>query len=128
MKNRELNAELERAENDLEEKTELCEDLRHKCEFLTKRNSRLIGQIGKRAAPTQKEVKEEVKEEEPVKQEPDNQAVDQHETELAALKTKIAELTTEKDRLEMRVNQPNESTIVNSRVPNRNSRFLEFLF
>ena len=73
--------------------------MRHKCEFLTKRNARLIGQIGKRAAPTQKEVKEEVKEEEPVKQEPDNQAVDQHETEIAALKTKIAELTTEKDRI-----------------------------
>jgi predicted RNase H-like nuclease (RuvC/YqgF family) len=42
-KNRELNAELEKVENDLDEKTELCEDFRHRCEFLTKRNSRLIG-------------------------------------------------------------------------------------
>ena len=49
-KNRELNAELEKVENDLDEKTELCEDLRHKCEQLTKRNARLIGQMGTRAA------------------------------------------------------------------------------
>jgi len=49
-KNRELTSELEKVENDLEEKTELCEDLSLKCEQLTKRNSRLIGQIGSRAS------------------------------------------------------------------------------
>ena len=36
-KNRELASELEKVENDLEEKTELCEDLSLKCEQLTKR-------------------------------------------------------------------------------------------
>ena len=48
-KNRELTAELEKVENDLEEKTELCEDLSLKCEQLTKRNFRLIGQISSRS-------------------------------------------------------------------------------
>ena len=53
-KNRELASELEKVENDLEEKTELCEDLSLKCEQLTKRNSRLIGQIGSRSSGNMK--------------------------------------------------------------------------
>lgn len=61
-KNRELNAELEKVENDMDEKTELCEDLRHKCEQLTKRNARLIGQMGTRAATSKPiETKAEIK-------------------------------------------------------------------
>ena len=60
-KNRDLSAELEKVENDLEEKTELCEDLKHKCEQLTKRNYRLIGQMKSRSAkvPEKKQPKEE---------------------------------------------------------------------
>ena len=69
-KNRELNAELKKVENDLDEKTELCEDLRHRCEQLTKRNARLIGQMGTRAASVpQKDQKQEIKIEPEQKQE-----------------------------------------------------------
>lgn len=114
-KNRELNAELEKVENDMDEKTELCEDLRHKCEQLTKRNARLIGQMGTRAATSKPiETKAEIKAE-PSKEE-SKEPDEQHENEVKMLKNKIAELQTEKDRLEMRVNNPNEATIVASSV------------
>merc|ERR1711990_1246793 len=90
-KNRELTAELEKVENDLEEKTELCEDLSLKCEQLTKRNSRLIGQIGSRASgpdpkksPTTAEVKEE-----PVFKETRNDS--ELALELESMKAKNAE-------------------------------------
>ena len=88
-KNRELTAELEKVENDLEEKTELCEDLSLKCEQLTKRNSRLIGQIGSRSSGV------EAKSESDVKDEPSekvSRSDSELEVELEQLKTKNAEL------------------------------------
>jgi len=88
-KNRELTAELEKVENDLEEKTELCEDLSLKCEQLTKRNSRLIGQIGSRSSGV------EAKSESDVKDEPSekvSRSDSELEMELEQLKTKNAEL------------------------------------
>lgn len=88
-KNRELTAELEKVENDLEEKTELCEDLSLKCEQLTKRNSRLIGQIGSRSSGV------EAKSESDVKDEPSekvSRSDSELEIELEQLKTKNAEL------------------------------------
>ena len=88
-KNRELTAELEKVENDLEEKTELCEDLSLKCEQLTKRNSRLIGQIGSRSSGV------EAKSESDAKDEPSekvSRSDSELEIELEQLKTKNAEL------------------------------------
>merc|ERR1711990_97304 len=112
-KNRELTSELEKVENDLEEKTELCEDLSLKCEQLTKRNSRLIGQIGSRSSGV------EAKSESDVKDEPSekvSRSDSELEIELEQLKTKNAELQTEIDRLQMLVTMPNESTIMSSSV------------
>ena len=114
-KNRELTAELEKVENDLEEKTELCENLSLKCEQLTKRNSRLIGQISSRITQglgdqkKQEDLKEEPKYEE---QRGDSELVG----EIGTLKKKNSEQQTEIDRLQMLVMSPNESTIMNSSV------------
>ena len=88
-KNRELTAELEKVENDLEEKTELCEDLSLKCEQLTKRNSRLIGQIGSRSSGVEPKSEADVKEEPTEKVSRSDSEV---EIELEQLKTKNAEL------------------------------------
>ena len=80
---------MEKVENDLEEKTELCEDLSLKCEQLTKRNSRLIGQIGSRSSGV------EAKSESDVKDEPSekvSRSDSELEIELEQLKTKNAEL------------------------------------
>ena len=88
-KNRELTAELEKVENDLEEKTELCEDLSLKCEQLTKRNSRLIGQIGSRSSGVEPKSEADVKEEPTEKV---SRSDSELEIELEQLKTKNAEL------------------------------------
>ena len=88
-KNRELTAELEKVENDLEEKTELCEDLSLKCEQLTKRNSRLIGQIGSRSSGVEPKSEADVKEEPTEKV---SRSDSELEVELEQLKTKNAEL------------------------------------
>ena len=96
-KNRELTAELEKVENDLEEKTELCEDLSLKCEQLTKRNSRLIGQIGSRSSGVEPKSEADVKEEPTEKVSRSDSEV---EIELEQLKTKNAEL-------QVRRNYPN---------------------
>merc|ERR1711990_1060518 len=114
-KNRELASELEKVENDLEEKTELCEDLSLKCEQLTKRNSRLIGQIGSRSSAVPLDPKKspvaEVKEE-PVFKDTRNDS--ELALELESMKAKNAELQTEIDRCQMMVGNPNEATILNS--------------
>ena len=88
-KNRELTAELEKVENDLEEKTELCEDLSLKCEQLTKRNSRLIGQIGSRSSGVEAKTESDVKDEPSEKV---SRSDSELEIELEQLKTKNAEL------------------------------------
>ena len=88
-KNRELTAELEKVENDLEEKTELCEDLSLKCEQLTKRNSRIIGQIGSRSSGVEPKSESDVKDEPSEKV---SRSDSELEVELEQLKTKNAEL------------------------------------
>ncbi|CAG5094576.1 Oidioi.mRNA.OKI2018_I69.XSR.g13679.t1.cds [Oikopleura dioica] len=105
-KNRDLSAELEKVENDLEEKTELCEDLKHKCEQLTKRNYRLIGQMKSRSAkvPEKKQPKEE------------DEALQEKDNEIAELRAKLSELQTERDNMELRVKNPSEAVIITSGV------------
>ena len=89
-KNRELTAELEKVENDLEEKTELCENLSLKCEQLTKRNSRLIGQISSRISSVGDQKKQEEMKEEPKFEEQRNDS--ELAAEIVNLKKKNAEL------------------------------------
>ena len=89
-KNRELTAELEKVENDLEEKTELCENLSLKCEQLTKRNSRLIGQISSRISSVGDQKKQDETKEEPKFEEQRNDS--ELAQEIGSLKKKNSEL------------------------------------
>jgi len=120
-KNRDLSAELEKVENDLEEKTELCEDLKHKCEQLTKRNYRLIGQMRSRSAevPEKKQVKEEYEDKNSPKAitaENRDEAIQEKDQEIAELKNKLSEMQTERDNMELRVKNPSEAVIITSGV------------
>ena len=85
-----MTAELEKVENDLEEKTELCENLSLKCEQLTKRNSRLIGQISSRISSIGDQKKQEEVKEEPKFEEQRNDS--ELAAEIVNLKKKNAEL------------------------------------
>ena len=60
----------------------------------------------------------EIKEEQAIKndEQEHKECTEQNENEIKVLKTRIIELQTEKDRFEMRVNNPNEATIVQSSV------------
>ena len=89
-KNRELTAELEKVENDLEEKTDLCENLSLKCEQLTKRNSRLIGQISSRISSVGDQKKQDETKEEPKFEEQRNDS--ELAQEIGSLKKKNSEL------------------------------------